>query len=188
MKDQSGQIQEVGFTLYNELLERAVKALKSGKIPDLQKPSRSLTTVELGSPALIPDDYLPDVHSRLILYKRIASAKDKNALDELRIEMIDRFGLLPEPAKNLFAATRIKLIAQKLGILKLDMTASGGRIVFAEQPQINPQKLIGLIQKQPWHFKLDGQNKLRIHKELEDLEKRTDWIIKLLNNIKASEV
>ena len=108
---------------YNDLLERAVKALKSGKVPELSATSRR-TTVELGAPALIPDDYLPDVHARLILYKRIASAESQAALDELRVEMIDRFGLLPEPTKTLFSVTRVKLLAQELGIRKLDMHLS----------------------------------------------------------------
>ncbi|MEZ5448126.1 MAG: TRCF domain-containing protein [Thiolinea sp.] len=100
----------------------------------MDRPLHKRTTIELGAPALIPNDYLPDVHTRLILYKRIASAADKDALDELRVEMIDRFGLLPEQVKTLFAATRIRLLAQEMGIRKLDMTEKGGRIVFEENP------------------------------------------------------
>ncbi|CAA6824363.1 MAG: Transcription-repair coupling factor [uncultured Thiotrichaceae bacterium] len=184
--DQSGQIQEIGFTLYNELLERAVKALKSGQMPDLNKPLHKLTTVDLGSPALIPEDYLPDVHSRLILYKRIASAPDDEALHELRIEMIDRFGLFPTQVQTLFASTKIKLAAQEMGIRKLDMGATGGRIVFDEQPKINPAKIIELIQKRPWEFKLDGQDKLRITKAIEDADQRVEWLLKLLKEV-ASE-
>ena len=179
---QSGQIQEIGFNLYNDLLERAVKALKSGKIPDL-KTTSSRTTVELGAPTLIPDDYLPDVHSRLILYKRIASAPTQAALDELRVEMIDRFGLLPEPTKNLFSVTRIKLIAQSLGVRKLDMNVKGGRMVFEQKPNIDPMKVIQLIQKRPWVFKLDGQDKLRFEVELPTVEEREEWVIKLMGDI-----
>ena len=179
---QSGQIQEIGFNLYNDLLERAVKALKSGKIPDLKTIS-SRTTVELGAPALIPDDYLPDVHSRLILYKRIASAPTQAALDELRVEMIDRFGLLPEATKNLFSVTRIKLIAQVLGVRKLDMNAKGGRILFDDKPNIDPIKVIQLIQKRPWIFKLDGQDKLRFEVELPTVEEREEWVIGLMGEI-----
>ncbi|PID34280.1 MAG: hypothetical protein CR976_01125 [Thiotrichales bacterium] len=181
--DQSGQIQEIGFTLYNELLERAVKALKSGQMPDINAPLHKLTTVDLGSPALIPEDYLPDVHSRLILYKRIASAPDDEALHDLRIEMIDRFGLLPPQVQTLFATTRVKLAAQEIGIHKLDMSATGGRISFDEQPKINPAKIIELIQKRPWEFKLDGQDKLRITKEIEDTDQRVEWLLKLLKEI-----
>ncbi len=179
---QSGQIQEIGFNLYNDLLERAVKALKSGKIPDL-KTTSSRTTVELGAPALIPDDYLPDVHSRLILYKRIASAPTQAALDELRVEMIDRFGLLPEATKNLFSVTRIKLIAQVLGVRKLDMNAKGGRILFDDKPNIDPTKVIQLIQKRPWIFKLDGQDKLRFEIELPTVDEREEWVVKLMGEI-----
>ena len=179
---QSGQIQEIGFNLYNDLLERAVKALKSGKIPDL-KTTSSRTTVELGAPALIPDDYLPDVHSRLILYKRIASAPTQAALDELRVEMIDRFGLLPEATKNLFSVTRIKLIAQVLGVRKLDMNAKGGRILFDDKPNIDPIKVIQLIQKRPWVFKLDGQDKLRFEIELPTVDEREEWVIGLMGEI-----
>ena len=179
---QSGQIQEIGFNLYNDLLERAVKALKSGKVPDL-KTSNSRTTVELGAPALIPDDYLPDVHSRLILYKRIASAESQTALDELRVEMIDRFGLLPEPAKTLFSVTRVKLIAQALGIKKLDLNAKGGRIIFDKEPNIDPMKVITLIQKRPWMFKLDGQEKLRFEVELPTVDEREEWVVKLMGEI-----
>ncbi|MEB4592118.1 transcription-repair coupling factor [Candidatus Thiothrix sp. Deng01] len=181
---QSGQIQEIGFNLYNDLLERAVKALKSGKVPELTA-SSSRTTVELGAPALIPDDYLPDVHSRLILYKRIASAPAQEALDELRVEMIDRFGLLPEPAKNLFSVTRVKLAAQELGVKKLDMNAKGGRIIFDTKPNIDPMKVITLIQKRPWAFKLDGQDKLRFEMELPSVDEREEWVIKLMGEIGA---
>jgi transcription-repair coupling factor (superfamily II helicase) len=181
---QSGQIQEIGFNLYNDLLERAVKALKSGKVPDPKATSRR-TTVELGAPALIPDDYLPDVHSRLILYKRIASAPTQEALNELRVEMIDRFGLLPEPTKTLFSVTRIKLVAQELGIRKLDMHAKGGRMIFDDKPNIDPMKVITLIQKRPWVFKLDGQDKLRFEIELPTVEEREEWVIKLMGEIGA---
>jgi transcription-repair coupling factor (superfamily II helicase) len=184
-EDQSGQIQEIGFNLYNDLLERAVKALKSGKTPSLDPSSQSRTTVELGAPALIPDDYLPDVHSRLILYKRIASAADQAALDELRVEMIDRFGLLPEQVKTLFSVTQVKLIAQELGVRKLDMNAKGGRIIFDKQPNIDPMKVIQLIQKRPWVFKLDGQDKIRFEIELATVEEREEWIAKLMGEIGA---
>jgi transcription-repair coupling factor (superfamily II helicase) len=182
-EDQSGQIQEIGFNLYNDLLDRAVKALKAGKVPDLDPRTQSRTTVELGAAALIPDDYLPDVHSRLILYKRIASAANQSALDELRVEMIDRFGLLPEPTKNLFSVTRVKLIAQSLGVRKLDMNAKGGRMLFEKQPNIDPLKVIQLLQKRPWVFKLDGQDKLRFEIELPTLEEREEWIVKLMGEI-----
>ena len=181
--DQSGQIQEIGFSMYNDLLERAVKALKAGKLPELDK-GETRTTVDLGVPALIPDDYLPDVHNRLIMYKRIASAKNAEALRELRVEMIDRFGLLPEPLNNLFEVTRLKQIAQKLGIIKLDMGAEGGRILFNEKPNIDPVKIMQLVQKRPWEFKIKGQDKLYFEYEpMETLEQRVQWIKRLFNDI-----
>ena len=137
--DQSGQIQEIGFNMYNDLLERAVKALKSGKLPSMDG-NETRTSVDMGVVTLIPDDYLPDVHNRLIMYKRIASAKDGNALRELRVEMIDRFGLLPEAVSNLFEVTRLKQTAQELGIVKLDMAEEGGRIHFKRKTQYRPRK------------------------------------------------
>ena len=185
--DQSGQIQEIGFSMYNDLLERAVKALKAGKLPQLDD-RETRTTVDLGVPALIPDDYLPDVHNRLIMYKRIASAKDAEALRELRVEMIDRFGLLPEAVNNLFEVTRLKQIAQKMGIIKLDMGEEGGRILFNEKPNIDPMKIMGIVQKRPWEFKIKGQDKLYFEYEaMETLEQRVQWIKRLFKEIEAVE-
>ena len=165
-EEQSGQMQEVGFSLYTELLERAVKALRSGKVPDFELVSAHETEVELHLPALIPDDYLPDVHARLTLYKRIASARDAERLRELQVEMIDRFGLLPDPVKHLFAVTEIKQRATELGIRKIDFGAQGGRVVFAPQPNLDPLKVIKLIQGQPRVFTLDGQDKLKVKLEM----------------------
>ncbi|HEV2540507.1 MAG TPA: transcription-repair coupling factor [Frateuria sp.] len=165
-EEQSGQIQEIGFGLYTELLDRAVRALKSGKVPDFDLSSEHETEVELHLPALIPDDYLPDVHTRLTLYKRIASARNEDQLRDLQVEMIDRFGLLPEPTKTLFALSSLKLMATPLGIRKLDLGASGGRITFRDKPDIDPMALIRLIQGQPRVYKLDGQDKLKIALDL----------------------
>jgi transcription-repair coupling factor (superfamily II helicase) len=183
--DQSGQIQEIGFTMYNDLLERAVKALKAGKLPSLDVGGGKQTTVDLGVPALIPDDYLPDVHNRLILYKRIASAEDAESLKDLRIEMIDRFGMLPEQTDNLFESTRLKQISQELGILKLELAAEGGRIVFNAAPNIDPMKLIQLVQKRPWEFKLTGQDKINFEYPESTVEQRVQWIKRLFNDIKV---
>jgi transcription-repair coupling factor (superfamily II helicase) len=165
-EEQSGQIQEIGFGLYTELLDRAVRALRSGKIPDFDLTSEHETEVELHVPALIPDDYLPDVHTRLTLYKRIASARNDEGLRELQVEMIDRFGLLPDQAKNLFAVAQLKLMATPLGVRKVDFGPNGGRITFREKPDIDPVALIRLIQQQPRIFKMDGQDKLRVIMEL----------------------
>ena len=170
--EQSGQIQEIGFGLYTELLDRAVRALRSGKVPDFDLSSEHETEVELHLPALIPDDYLPDVHARLTLYKRIASARNEDQLRDLQVEMIDRFGLLPEPTKTLFALSGLKLMATPLGIRKLDFGANGGRITFRDKPEIDPMAIIKLIQRLPRVYKLDGQDKLRITLDLPGASER----------------
>src|SRR6185437_8946915 len=160
--------QEIGFGLYTELLDRAVRALKSGKVPDFDLSNEHETEVELHLPALIPDDYLPDVHARLTLYKRIARARSEDDLRDLQVEMIDRFGLLPESAKQLFAVASLKLMATPLGIRKLDFGASGGRIVFREKPEVDPM----LIQQLPRVYKLDGQDKLKVILDLPGASER----------------
>jgi len=171
-EDQSGQMAEIGFSLYTELLERAVKSIRSGKIPDLDPGTRFGSDIELHIPALIPDDYLPDVHARLTLYKRIASARDSDQLKELQVEMIDRFGLLPDPTKQLFATAEIKLEATPLGIRKLELGPSGGRIHFNAQPAIDPMSVIRMIQSQPKIYAMEGGDKLRVKLELPDAASR----------------
>jgi transcription-repair coupling factor (superfamily II helicase) len=170
--EQSGQIQEIGFGLYTELLDRAVRALKSGKIPDFDLSSEHETEIELHLPALIPDDYLGDVHARLTLYKRIASARSEDELRDLQVEMIDRFGLLPSPTKQLFAVASLRLMATPLGIRKLDFSANGGRITFREKPEIDPMAIIKLIQQLPRVYKLDGQDKLKVILDLPGASER----------------
>jgi transcription-repair coupling factor (superfamily II helicase) len=176
-EDQSGQMAEVGFSLYTELLERAVRSIRQGKLPGVDNLGLDLdeqrgADIELNVPTLIPDDYLPDVHTRLTLYKRVSSARDVEALRELQVEMIDRFGLLPEPAKHLFAAAELKLEATALGIRKLDLGAAGGRIQFVEKPNVDPMSVIRLIQGQPKHYLMDGPDKLRIKLDLPDAATR----------------
>ena len=177
---QSGNIQSIGFSLYMELLEHAVDALKSGKEPHLAKPLRSGAEIDLRITALIPSDYIPDVHTRLIFYKRISNAKDTNALQELQAEMIDRFGLLPEVTKNLFKLTELKQQAQALGIRKIDASSVGGRIEFEDKPNVDPMTLINLIQKQPRIYKLDGPNRLRFSWEVGDPKERIAQAFELL--------
>lgn len=184
-EEQSGQIHEVGFTLYMDLLERAVQALKAGRVPELDRPLDHGPEIELQSPALIPDDYLPDVHSRLILYKRIASARDEEDLRELQVEMIDRFGLLPEPVKNLFRVTGLKLQATPIGVKKIEAGPKGGRIVFGPDPKIDPVKLVRLLQGQHRIYKLDGKDKLRFIKELPGAAERVAAVEELLTEIRA---
>ena len=171
-EDQSGQMAEVGFSLYTELLERAVRSIRQGKLPDADEPLQRGAEVELHVPALIPEDYLPDVHTRLTLYKRISSARDEGELRELQVEMIDRFGLLPQPARQLFSIAELKLQATELGIRKLDLGEAGGRLQFVEQPRVDPMAVIRLIQGQPKHYRMDGPDKLRITLELPDFDTR----------------
>ncbi|MFC1602151.1 transcription-repair coupling factor [Pseudomonadota bacterium] len=185
--DQSGQIHEIGFSLYTDLLERAVAALKAGRQPELDRPLDHGAEIDLQLPALLPEDYLPDVHSRLVLYKRIASAHSREDLRELQVEMIDRFGLLPEQTKFLFGITELKLKAQPLGIRKIEAGAESGRIIFDEAPKIDPMHLIRLIQSRPKEFKLDGSNKLRFYKDLSDRNKRIEQVASLLDQITGKQ-
>ncbi len=178
--DQSGQIQEIGFTLYTELLERAVSALKSGKQPELEAPLDVGPEVDLQTPALIPEDYLPDIHARLVLYKRISSTETKEDLRELQIEMIDRFGLLPEPVQTLMAVTEIKQKASNLGVKKIEVGKEAGRIVFSAQPKIDTEALILLIQTQAHCYKFDGSDKLRFTQLFESMDEKLDFVNQLL--------
>jgi transcription-repair coupling factor (superfamily II helicase) len=180
---QSGQIQEIGFTLYTELLERAVSALKSGKQPELDTPMDVGPEVDLQCQALIPEDYLPDVHARLVLYKRIANAESEDELRELQIEMIDRFGLLPEPVNNLFNITRLKQQATMLGVKKIDVNEAGGRIVFNSEPRINTDQLILMIQTDAQRYKFDGADKLRFVQQFTETEEKLQFVTEVLNQL-----
>lgn len=180
--EQSGQIQEIGFTLYTEMLERAVSSLKSGKEPELEAPMDAGPEIDLHFTALIPDDYLPDVHTRLVLYKRISNAESPDELRDIQVEMIDRFGLLPEATKKLFEITDIKLKAAEIGILKIETAANGGRINFSPEPKIDPLTIIGLVQNHAQRYKMDGPEKLRFIESLES----SDDKIKFINNLLAT--
>jgi len=181
--DQSGQIQEIGFTLYTELLERAVNALKSGNQPELDAPMDRGPEVDLQTSALIPEDYLPDIHGRLVLYKRISNTETKDDLRELQVEMIDRFGLFPEPVKTLFSVAELKQQAEKMGIKKIEANAGGGRIIFSATPNINTDQLISLIQTQAQVYKFDGADKLRFIKPFETTEQKLEFITELLDKL-----
>ena len=182
-EEQSGQIQEVGFSLYSELLERAVRTLKAGKTVDLDAPLDHGPEIDLHIPALLTSDYMPDVHLRLTLYKRMASCKDHAALEDLQVEMIDRFGLLPPQAKNLFRIAELKLKASPLGVRKIEAGPQGGRIHFNPDTPVEPMRVIKLIQQQPKTYKLDGQDRLRFSMDLEDREQRIAAVDKLLASL-----
>ncbi|MGH8278513.1 MAG: transcription-repair coupling factor, partial [Gammaproteobacteria bacterium] len=179
-EEQSGRIQEVGFTLYTELLERAVQALKAGKPADIDTPPEHGPEIDLRIPALIPADYIGDVQLRLTLYKRIADCKTDEELHDLQVEMIDRFGLLPPQTKALFRIAELKLRAAPLGVRKIEVGPHGGRLIFNAQPNVNPDSVIRLIQQQPQHYKLDGSNRLRFLLDLDDPERRINSVQVLL--------
>ena len=166
--EQSGQINQVGFSLYSDMLARAVEALRKGEEPDLEDPVHRGIEIELHVPALIPESYLADVQARLTLYKRIASAKSTESLRELQVEMIDRFGLLPESIKALFEIAELRLIAERIGIIKLDFGPQGGRVEFTEQTRADPAALIRLIQERSLDYRMEGPQKLRILMQEED--------------------
>ena len=182
-EEQSGEIHEIGFTLYTEMLERAVQAIRAGRQPELDRPLDHGTEIDLHIPALLPADYLPDVHMRLIQYKRIASADSPDALRELKVEMIDRFGLLPVPAQNLFDITELKLLAHPFGIRKIEAGPTGGRILFEPEPKIDPVQLINLIQTRPREFRLDGADRLKFFAELEDPATRVANVTAILASL-----
>lgn len=160
--EQSGHIQELGFSLYMSLLEETVAALKTGKESLLDKPLQTGTEIDFKVPALIPEDYLPDVQTRLIFYKRIANAQDQNTLDDLIAEMIDRFGSLPTPTQNLIKITTLKLFSEPLGVRKIHVSGHKGTIEFTPDPNIDRLALIRLIQKQPQRYQFSGTEKLHL--------------------------
>lgn len=180
-EEQSGQIHEVGYSLYTRLLERAVEALKAGRSPELDRALDHGAEVDLKIAALIPEDYLPDVHARLIMYKRIASARNLEEIHELKVEMIDRFGLLPEAVRNLFDITELKLKATPLGIRKIDVSDQGGRIVFSAKPDVDPASIVQLIQNEPSTYSFDGTDRLRFSMPLETGHARISALDALLD-------
>jgi transcription-repair coupling factor (superfamily II helicase) len=184
--EQSGQMQAIGFTLYMDMLDRAVKALKKGEKLDLDAPLQTETDINLRIPALIPDDYLPDVSLRLSFYKRISSVKTENELESLQVEMIDRFGLLPEPLKNLFRSTRLRFLAEDLGVSKIEASAKGGKLEFAKDTQVDPLAIVKLVQNQPQNYKLQGANNLQFSIATNDADTRLKSVHELLTALKES--
>lgn len=182
--EQSGQIQSVGFTLYMEMLEKAVEALKEGKEPSLDDLINQQTEVELRIPALLPDTYIPDINTRLSLYKRIASAATED-LNEIQVELIDRFGLLPEASAHLLKIQQIKIDAEALGICKIDAHEKGCLLEFSAQTNIDPLYLISLIQSEPNKYRFEGSTKFKISEALTDRRDRVTFIETLLTNFSA---
>jgi transcription-repair coupling factor (superfamily II helicase) len=166
-----------------EMLDQAVKAIKEGKTPNLDKPLDSGTEVNLRLPALIPEPYLPDVHHRLVLYKRISNAETQDKLRELQVEMIDRFGLLPEPTKTLFRITTLKLRAEKLGIKKVDAGPNGGKLEFVQDTPIDPFSIVQLVQSEPHRYRLPSANQLSFDEKMEKPETRFQKVERLLERL-----
>ena len=160
-ENQSGQIHEIGFALYTELLERAVEALRAGKTPELERPLHHGPEIDLHVAAMLPEQFLPDVHARLVLYKRISGVELEADLDDLQAETVDRFGSLPEPARNLFRIARLRVGAARLGIERLDVGATGGSVTFSDSTPVDPGALILLVQKSARALRFDGPNKVR---------------------------
>jgi transcription-repair coupling factor (superfamily II helicase) len=184
---QSGQIQEIGFSLYTELLGRAVDSLRAGDEPDLEAPLHAGVDINLHIPALLPEDYVPDVHLRLILYKRISATESARELRELEVELIDRFGLLPAGAKNLMRIAAIKKSAAALGIQKIDAADGGGYLVFGSESRIDPVALVQLVQNDSRKYRLKGSHRLQIRDDLSDLETRFSTIENLLRDLAVKD-
>jgi transcription-repair coupling factor (superfamily II helicase) len=182
--DQSGQIESIGFSMYMDMLNRAVNAMRSGQVPDRDMPLEPVSQeINLHVPTLIPDDYLPDVQTRLILYKRISAAASQLDLDNLQIEIIDRFGLLPPAMKNLFQVTGLKIIAQTLGIIKLDLGEERGKLEFSKTTKVDPMEIVKLVQQESQTFKLDGASTLRIEKDLGEFTQRIEFSLQLFSRL-----
>ncbi|WP_024871136.1 transcription-repair coupling factor [Tolumonas lignilytica] len=186
--EQSGQIESIGFTLYMEMLEQAVNALKEGKEPSLDQLLANHTDIELRVPALLPDEYIPDVNMRLSMYKRIASCNSQEEIDELKIELIDRFGLLPQSAQNLIQISRFRLLAKPLGLKRIEIGDRGGYIDFTQETKINPMFIVSLIQNQPRLYRMDGPTRLRFNLPSDDVKTRFTLVEQILTSFTQNQL
>ncbi|WP_170938523.1 transcription-repair coupling factor [Halomonas campaniensis] len=181
--EQSGQMETIGYTLYMEMLDRAVKAIRAGKTPNIDAPFNTGVEISLNLPALIPSDYIHDVQQRLVMYKRIANTQSDSELKELQVELIDRFGLLPNPLKNLIRQTKLRHRADQLGISKIEAGESRGRVLFSSSTQVDPLTLVNLIQTSPKYYRLDGSDTLRFELPMESVDKRFQQLENLLSTL-----
>ncbi len=184
-ESQSGEMQEIGFSLYSTMLDTAIQSLRQGKEPDMQHPLGVATEINLHVPALLPEDYCHDIHERLVLYKRMANCADNDQLDDMQRELIDRFGLLPNPARALFDCHRLRIIAKPLGITRIDASADSIQVQFIPNPPIDPLKIIQLIQSSR-EYSLSGQDRLKILVKIEDVNKRVMRIKELVQKLDGS--
>ena len=180
---QSGKISEIGFNLYHDLLRRTIHAIKNNYKLDIKDTSLEEIEINPGIACIIPETYLPDVHERLILYKRIASALNEDDLNELKIEMIDRFGLLPEPTQNLFETSSLKIYSKEIGILKINIYDDKAEITLKDKNNIDTKKIINLIQTQPTKFQLKNQNTIVLKEAMEPDQSRIREIRKILEKL-----
>ncbi|MFQ6371420.1 transcription-repair coupling factor [Shewanella sp. YIC-542] len=182
-EEQSGHISKIGFSLYMDMLESAVNALKQGKEPSLAQMLNEQCEMELRVPALLPEDYVGDVNIRLSLYKRIANCRTEAALDELKVELIDRFGMLPDATRHLMQLTLLKHQATTLGLKKLEMHSRGGSLEFCDDHKVDPGFIIGLLQSQPQIYRMDGPNKLKFTMVTENSKQRLELASLLLEQL-----
>ena len=182
--NQSGEMLEIGFQLYSDMLNEAVRSLKAGKEPDLAAPLSSTTEINLHVPALLPADYCGDVHERLSIYKRLANCESPDRIDSMQEELIDRFGKMPDAVKALVETHRLRIAAKSVGIVKIDAHGEAASLQFMEKPPIDPLRIITLIQKNR-HVKLAGQDKLRITASMPDLAARVNQIKQTIKQLLA---
>ncbi len=182
-EQQSGSMQAIGYSLYMEMLEKATKAIQKGKTPNFDAPLSLTAEINLHMPALIPDEYLGDVHQRLLFYKRISNTDSQEKLDNIRMELIDRFGIPPQPVKQLFAVHQMRLKAETLGITKVDISANGGTIEFSPDTPVQAISIIQMMQKHPTFFRMEGGQRLKVMVILEEYEKRIQFINDLLESL-----
>jgi transcription-repair coupling factor (superfamily II helicase) len=183
-ESQSGEIQEVGFNLYAQMLERAVRALKSGRHVDLEQPIDISTEINLHVPALLPQTYCSDVHERLTLYKRMANCESCEALDALREELVDRFGDLPEPTRALLECHALRLLAHRIGVARVDATHEAVQLQFVKHPPIDGAKIIALVQRRK-DLRLSGPERLRLAAKLPEWPARAQAVKDLLGQLAA---
>jgi transcription-repair coupling factor (superfamily II helicase) len=181
-ESQSGEMQEIGFSLYNDMLSAAIKSLKAGKEPDMAQPLGVTTEINLHTPALLPDSYCGDIHQRLVIYKRLANCETQDELDEMHQELIDRFGLLPDAANALIDCHRLRILAKPLGIMKVDASSEAIVIQFTPNPPIDPMKIISLIQSKR-HIKMAGQDRVRIELKYGDLKQRVLAVVNFFKEL-----
>ena len=184
---QSGEMIQVGFTLYTEMLKQAVRDLKKGRQPDLDAPLGITTEIKLHSPALLPESYCPDIHERLVLYKRLAVCETVQQINAIHEELVDRFGLPEQPVKTLIESHHLRLAAKELGIDAIDATGEAVTVTFGKHHQIDPTEIILLIQSDR-NYRLAGADKLKFAAQMEDVEARINTVKNMLRRLKAGVV